>query len=51
MSDSDKITAILNAIQTDENLMVLLRLMINTNIGNASSAQLDGMMLALGLNQ
>lgn len=50
MSDSDKITAILTAIQIDENLMILLRLMINTNIGNASSAQLDSMVQALGLN-
>lgn len=49
MSDADKITAILNAIQTDVNLMLLLRIMIANNIGNVPSANLDAMMHALGL--
>lgn len=51
MSDSDKITAILTAIQTDATLLRLLRIMIANNIVNVPSAQLDSMMLALGLTQ
>lgn len=49
MSDADKITAILNAIQADAQLMLLLRTMIANNIGNVPSANLDAMMHVLGL--
>lgn len=34
MSNQDMITAILNSIQTDANLIILLRFMINRNIYN-----------------
>lgn len=49
MSDADKITAIINAIQTDTTLLVLLRLLITNNIGNAPSPQLEAVMQALQL--
>lgn len=51
MSDQDKITAILDAIQSDANLFALLRLMIARNIVNVPSIQLDAMMQALGISQ
>lgn len=51
MSDADKITAILTAIQTDSQLMLLLRTMIANNIVNVPSANLDAMMIVLGLTQ
>lgn len=50
MTDQDKITAILNAIQNDTVLMSFMRLMVTNNLSNVSSDQLDAMMHALGLS-
>lgn len=50
MSDQDKINAIVDAIQADPNLLILLRMMITNNIGNAPSAQLTAMCQALGIS-
>lgn len=49
MSNQDMITAILTAIQTDSNLLLLLRLMIANNIGNVQTPQLQAMCTALGI--
>lgn len=49
MTDTQKIQAILTAIQTDSQLMLLLRTMIANNIVNVPSANLDAMMAVLGL--
>lgn len=51
MTDQDKINAILTAIQSDANLMILLRVMLTASISVSLTSQLDEMMLALGLNQ
>lgn len=51
MTDMQKIQAILAAIQTDSQLMLLLRTMITNNIVNVPSANLDAMMIVLGLTQ
>lgn len=51
MTDAQKITAILNAIQTDSQLLLLLKTMISTNIINVPSANLDSMMIVLGITQ
>lgn len=50
MTDQQKITAILQAIQTDSNLLKLLRLSVTNNLSNVPSAQLDIIMQALGLS-
>lgn len=49
MSDQDKITAILNAIQNDQTLVILLRALIANNLPQVSTQQLDAIMYALGL--
>lgn len=50
MSDQDKITAILSSIQTDANLLALLRLSVTRNIGFVPSANLDAICAALGID-
>lgn len=49
MSNQDMITAILNSIQTESQLIILLQAMIANNIGNVSSAQLVAMCQILGI--
>lgn len=49
MSNQDMITAILNAIQTDENVIILVRALITGNIPNVPTATLQAAMQALGL--
>lgn len=49
MSDTDKITAIIQAIQIDANLMILLKISVAKNIGNVSSDQLTAICAALGI--
>lgn len=51
MSDADKVTAIVAAIQTDATLVALLRLMVTNNLPNVPSAQLDAIMANLGISQ
>lgn len=43
------ITAIITAVQQDENLMTLLRLLISNNLPNAPTPVLQAAMAALGL--
>lgn len=50
MTDQDKITAILNAIQDNNQLMLLLRTMISNNIVNVPSANLNAMCYVLGIS-
>lgn len=49
MTDQDKITAILNAIQDNNQLMLLLKTMIANNIVNVPSANLTAMCYILGI--
>lgn len=55
MSNQDMITAILNAIQTDANLLILMRLQVSRNIYNlvpldgSTSPQLVAACQALGI--
>lgn len=49
MSDQDKITAILASIQTDANLLILMKLIVANNIGNASTTQLNMICQVLGI--
>lgn len=49
MTNQQMITAILNSVATDSNLIILLRLAVTTNIGNVSTAQLQAMCAALGI--
>lgn len=49
MSDQDKITAILAAIQDDQNLIMLIRALVTNNLPIVSSMQLHAMMVVLGL--
>lgn len=49
MSDQDMITAIINAIQTDSNLILLMRAVVTNNIGNVQTSQLQAMMTLLNL--
>lgn len=50
MTDQDKITAILNAIQTESQLILLLQTMIANNIVNVPSANLTVMCQILGIS-
>lgn len=50
MSDQDKVTAILTAIQDNNQLMLLLRTMITNNINNVPSANLTAMCYLLGIS-
>lgn len=50
MSQADMIAAIINAIQTDSNLLILLRGAVTNNIGNVPILQLQAIMTALGLS-
>lgn len=50
MDQQDMITAIINAIQTDANLIILMRGAVTNNIGNVSITQLQSIMTALGLS-
>lgn len=50
MSDADKITAILSQIQTDSQLLALLRLSVTRNLPNVPSAQLDAICTILGID-
>lgn len=47
MTDQQKMTLILNAIQTDINVIILLRLLITNNLPNMTSIQLENVMQAL----
>lgn len=49
MTNTQMIAAVLNSIQTDANLMTLLRLMVANNIVNVNTAQLQAMCNALGI--
>lgn len=49
MSDQDKIAAIINYISSDENLLVLMRLLISNNLPNIPSPQLEMIMQTLQL--
>lgn len=49
MSDQDRVTAIINAIQTDETLLSVLRILVSNNLPNTSSDQLQALCLALGI--
>lgn len=55
MSNQDMITAIINSIQTDANLLILLRLMFSHNIYNlvpadgSTSPQLQAACQSLGI--
>lgn len=49
MTDQQKIQAILQAIQTESQLVLLLQTMIANNIGNVPSAQLQAMCQVLGI--
>lgn len=56
MTNQEMITAILQAIQTDANLMILLRRMVANNINvvvpadGSASPQLQAICLALGIS-
>lgn len=50
MSNDAMIAAILAAIQTDANLLILLRALVNHNVPLVSTAQLQGMCNALGIS-
>lgn len=49
MSQQDMLTAIINAIQTDANLIILLRASVTLNIPNVSVQQLQAIMTLLNL--
>lgn len=49
MSDQDRITAILQAVQDDAKLIALLRISVNNNLPNVPSAQLRLIMSLLGI--
>lgn len=50
MDRSEMLNFILNAIQEDEKLLIVLRLIIINNIGNASDDQLSAMIQYLNAN-
>lgn len=50
MTQDQMIAAILQSIQTDANLLLIMRLMIANNINNAPLANIQGMCTALGIN-
>lgn len=49
MSNQDMITAIINAIQTDANVIILMRTMITNNIVNVPTPNLQAICAALGI--
>lgn len=49
MSDQDRVTAIINAIQTDANLIILIRALITNNLPNALTQQLINAQTVLEL--
>lgn len=49
MSDQDRITSIINAIQTDTNLLILLRALVSANIINVPTDKLIMAQTVLGL--
>lgn len=50
MTNAQMVTAILTAIQTQSNLLILMQLVIQSNIGNVQTAQLEAMCAALGID-
>lgn len=52
MSDADMIIAIINALQTDSNILLLIRAAATRalNSGTIGTDQLNNLMTALGLN-
>lgn len=44
----NQLTYIINQIQTDANLVALLRIAVTNNIGNVSDTQLQALYTALG---
>lgn len=49
MTNAQMIAAIINSIQTDANLIILLRLVVTTNIPNVSTTQLQAACAVLGI--
>lgn len=49
MTQQDKINSILAAIQTDANIIILIRALVTNNLPIVSDAQLNAMLAALGL--
>lgn len=49
MTDQDRITAIIQAIQTDANIILILRQGITNQLPNMQSQQLQMIMTLLGL--
>lgn len=49
MSDADMLAAIINAIQTDENLIALIRAAVTNSLQTAITVQLQNAMTILGL--
>lgn len=50
MTNQQMITAIISSIQTDENVIILMRLVITNNIGNLDILHLQAICQALGIN-
>lgn len=49
MTDQDKVIAILSAIQTDQNVIILLRALLTNNIPNMTPIQLENVMIILNI--
>lgn len=49
MSDTDMLTAIINAIQTDANLITLIRYSVTNGLQIQPTAKLQAIMSVLGL--
>lgn len=50
MTDQQMMAAILKSIQTDSNLMTMMRAAISNNIGNLNTAHLQALCAALGID-
>lgn len=51
MSDQDKINVIIASIQSDAQLILLLRSLAIESVNNATGSQLDDFMTILGISQ
>lgn len=49
MTNAQMVTAITNSIQTDANLIILIRLLLTNNLPNGSTIQLQAACAALGI--
>lgn len=50
MTNQQMITAIVSSIQTDANVLLVMRAIITNNVPNVSTAQLQAICAVLGIN-